>query len=309
MWTHAGRLVAALTAYRAYAMVRPTRVKSVRGWAAVVTGAAGALGAAMARELAARGVATLVLWDLHAGELEELGAGLKRAHPNLVVHVRVVNLADRAAVYAGAEHALRVCDGKVDLVVNNAGVVAGKLLLENSDEFDRLTFDVNALAHVWTAKAFLPAFERRGAGHFCNVSSMASFVATAGMVVYASTKYAARGFAEGLAHELRHRKSDVKVTCVCPSQFQSKLFDGFFVLGNLAMTAEYVAYRAVEGVECERELVVLPQYLIPALVGMAVAQANGYLNLHGDASNPMQAWKGGEHASRAFDGMRGAARL
>ena len=87
---------------------------------------------------------------------------------------------------------------------------------------------------------------------------------------------------------------------MCPSQFESKLFDGFFVAGNIGMTAEYVAQRAVEGVLCERELVVLPQYLIPALPQLAIWQASGYLGAHLDDSNPMQHWKGGAQAESHF---------
>jgi len=301
--------LAAFAAYRVAAVVFPVRVKSVRGWSALVTGAAGSLGAALCRELAARGVTTLVVWDLNARELEQLSAELRRDHPDLRLHARVVNLADRQAIYSGAKDALEACGGAVDLVVNNAGVVGGKYVTENPDEFDKLTFDVNTLAHLWMFKAFLPAFEKRGSGHFCNVSSMASFVGTAGMVAYAGSKYGARGLSEALAHELRHRRSPVRVTCVCPSQFQSKLFDGFFVLGNLAMTAEYVARRAVQGVEADRELVVLPQYLIPTLPLMALWQANGFLNMHGDNSNPMATWSGGAHAQQIFERMGAAARM
>jgi len=112
-----------------------------------------------------------------------------------------------------------------------AGIVKGALIQECSDSNDELTIAVNTMAHIWMTKAFLPGMEQRGRGHFCQISSFAAYVAAAGMVSYAASKYGARGYAEGLAAELRHRKSPVRVTCVCPSHIETELFKGFKVTG------------------------------------------------------------------------------
>ena len=184
--TYAKYALAAAVAYKAACLKWPSPVKSLEGGSALVTGAAGSLGSAIVRELADKGVRVFVLWDLSVAPLEKLASELRAKRPELKISCRAVNLAQRDAIYAEAKLALDFCGQALDLVVNNAGVVAGKFLTQNSDDFDRLTFDVNVVAHVWMAKAFLPAMEKRGKGHFCNVSSMASFVATTGMVTCAS---------------------------------------------------------------------------------------------------------------------------
>ena len=301
---NAKTLLGAVALWRFASMAWPQPVKSLENTSALVTGASGSLGEAIVNELVANGVTTLVLWDVQEKPLRELEAKLKAKHgAKLRVLGRVVNLVKRQQIYDEAKVALDFCNQAVDLVVNNAGIVKGGYVCDIADDMDQLTFEVNSLSHVWMTKAFLPAMERRGKGHFLNVSSMASFVATAGMVSYASSKYAARGWSEGLAHELRNRKSPVKVTCLCPSQFDSKLFAGFFVLGNLPMTAEYVAQQGVLGVRAERELVCVPKYLIPTIPIMGMWQANGFLNMRGDSSNPMANWKGGSHADTLFKDM------
>jgi all-trans-retinol dehydrogenase (NAD+) len=303
-------LLILLTLYRIYRLNFPHKVKDLAGQNILVTGAGGSLGFSLVKEFCQRRVANLVLWDINQIELEKVKQWIQERFPNIQVHTQNVNLASRQAIYNGASTALATCP--IDIVVNNAGVTQGKFLLENKDEFDQLTFDVNALCHVWMTKAFLPQMEKRGTGHFVNVSSMASYVATTSMTTYAASKFAARGFSEALNHELRYRKSPVKVTCVCPSQFQSSLFDGFFVLGNLAMTAEYVAGETVKGIEAERELILLPRYLLGTIPLMGAMQALGYFNIppppFGE-NNPMANWKGNAHATKMFETMSGNNKL
>lgn len=248
---------------------------------------------ALVAELKKRECGRLILWDVKQSVLDQY----KILSDTTCM---VVDLSKRENIYA----ALKSLGVIPDFVFNVAGVVIGNYIGDNSDDADRLTMDVNCMAHIWMTKALLPEFEKRGSGHFVNVSSMAAFVGTAGMVVYAASKFAARGFAEALNNELRHRNSNVKVTCVCPSHFQTKLFDGFSVVGNVMMTPEYVAFRTVEGACAERQLVCLPQYLIPTIPLMGLWQANGYLNMPSpDGSNPMKNWGGKDHASDIFRAM------
>lgn len=276
------------------------RVKSVEGERFVVTGAASGLGKEVAKLLASRKAQTLVLVDINEELLKASAAEIKSAHPKVEVHTYKVNLAKSSEIYDFARKVLSTV-GDIDCVINNAGIVSGKYLLESNDELDELTMRVNTLSHIWMTKAFLPAMEKRGKGHFVNVSSMASFVGGAGMVVYAASKYGARGFAEALNAEFRQRRSPVKVSCVCPSHFNTDLFKGFHVTGNLMMSPEYVAQQTVDAYEYERELTVLPKYLIPSMPVMSLFQTIGMLNIPMiDKEHPMANWAGEKHAQERF---------
>lgn len=75
-------------------------------------------------------------------------------------------------------------------------------------------------------------------------------------------------------------------------------------MGNLTMTPEYVAFRTVQGALANRELVFLPQYLIPVMPFMAIYQMFGYLNIPSmDRKNPMEKWSGNKHANEVFKAM------
>merc|ERR1711920_405301 len=112
-------------------------------------------------------------------------------------------------------------------------------------------------------KAFLPGMLKHTGGPdaaFLNISSMASFMGAAQMVDYAASKFAARGFSEALACELKQRGEwqKCKISCICPAHIDTKLFKGFHLAGTLTMAPEFVANKVATAYECEQELVCLP---------------------------------------------------
>ena len=272
----------------------------MEGKVCLVTGAGGGLGLALVKELCRRKCGRLILWDIKE-EVVKKAKEMAVANGNNEVEARVVDLSKRENIYDAIDNASAV----PHFVFNVAGIISGNYVCDNSDDFDALTFQVNTLAHLWVIKKYLPMFEKRGGeGHFVNVSSFAAFVGASGMVSYAGSKSGAMMIAQALNHELRHRGSKVKVTSVCPSHFHTPLFEGFEFLGNISMSPDYVAWRTVEGALAERELVLLPQYLIPSLFSIALFQMNGYLNVPSlDGKNPMQKWGGSQHANEIFKTM------
>lgn len=119
--------------------------------------------------------------------------------------------------------------GHPSVVINNAGVVRGKTILDATPEDVRFTFDVNALAPFWVAKVFLPHMIAQNHGMVVTVSSYASWVTVPNLVDYAASKAAAMSFHEGLSAELKTRYNAPKVRTVVvhPGAVKTALFTGF----------------------------------------------------------------------------------
>jgi all-trans-retinol dehydrogenase (NAD+) len=194
----------------------------VAGKRVLITGGASGIGLGLARELAGRG-AELVLWDINREALDAAVASIREAGGRAEGHV--CDVSSREAVY---EVAGRVKEqlGPVDVLINNAGVVTGKTLLESPDHMIEKTMGVNAMANFWTVKAFLPDMLERDRGHIVTVASAAGLMGVNRLVDYCASKHAAVGFNDALRNELRQRGSAVRTTVVCPYFIDTQLFTG-----------------------------------------------------------------------------------
>jgi all-trans-retinol dehydrogenase (NAD+) len=194
---------------------------AISGSTALVTGGASGIGHLLARRFAAEG-ATVVIWDLDEERAATAAAALPggRPHRGYACDVR-----DRAAVAAAADR-VRAEVGIVDIVVNNAGVVSGKHLMELSDEAIETTFGVNVLGLYWVTRAFLGDMIARDHGHVVTIASAAGMIGVAKQTDYAASKHAAIGFDESLRMELRSCAPGVRTTVVCPFYIDTGMFDG-----------------------------------------------------------------------------------
>jgi len=185
---------------------------ALRGGVVVLTGAASGIGAALAANLARRGM-HLALVDLNAAGLEATAAQARAA--GVTVSSHVLDVADHAAV-AALPAAVLAQHGRVTALVNNAGVALGGLFEQvAAEDFDWL-MDINFGATVRLTRAFLPVLAREGAAQLVNVSSIFGIIAPPGQTAYAASKFAVRGFSESLRHELEMSGSPVGVTLVHP---------------------------------------------------------------------------------------------
>ena len=229
-----------------------TRIPRIdlRGKTALLTGATGGLGRAIARGLADRG-ASLVLSSRKAGELEQLAAELPGEH-----RVAVADLAE-----PGAALALLAEAGDLDVLVANAGLPAsGKL-----DEYTRAEVEralrVNFESPVLMAHALLPRMAERGSGHLVMIGSLSGLAATARQSIYNGTKFGLRGFALALREDMRG--SGVGVSLVEPGFVrEAGMFadSGAKAPGGLGTTTPArVASAVVQAIEKNRgEVTVAP---------------------------------------------------
>jgi NADP-dependent 3-hydroxy acid dehydrogenase YdfG len=171
------------------------------GKVALVTGASGGIGAAVARRLHDAGASV--------GMLSRRGddLGLERGL-GLACDVR-----DRDAVAVAADAVVERFGG-LDIVVANAGVGAYGPFLELDPEQVEAMIDVNLKGTLYTAAATLPHLIAAGEGDFLSLASVAGLRAFPGESVYNASKFGQLGFTRALDHELRER--GVRATCICP---------------------------------------------------------------------------------------------
>ncbi len=226
----------------------------------LITGAASGIGRGMAQAFAAEG-AHLVLWDINQAGLdavEDACAALPGA-----VATYPCDLTDREAIYATARQVLDE-HGAVDILINNAGVVSGKPLLEIPDEHIERTFAVNTLALFWTTRAFMPAMIEQGHGHIVTIASSGGLVGTSRMTDYCSSKFAAFGFDEALRMECKRFGFPIRTTVVCPFYINTGMFEGVktrFSWILPILKPEYAVRRIVTAIRKKRKRLLMPRFV------------------------------------------------
>ena len=189
---------------------------NIRGKVAIVTGASSGLGESTARHLAARG-AKVVLAARRTDRLDTVVAEIREAGGEAIaVATDVAQRADLEKLAAATVEAF----GRIDVLVNNAGVMPlspiDKLKV---DEWDR-TIDVNIKGVLYGIAAVLPRMQAQGSGHIVNVASIAGLKGFTPIgTVYSATKHAVRAISEGLRVEMGN--SGVRVTIVSPGAIES----------------------------------------------------------------------------------------
>ncbi|MBI1752035.1 MAG: SDR family oxidoreductase [Acidobacteria bacterium] len=231
-----------------------------RGAHVLITGAASGLGRLMALDAVRRGARVSLL------DRDERGLGLVCEEIHALhgdAEGFVVDLSSREAIQATCAE-VRQARGGVDILINNAGVVSGKPLLECSDDAIERTFQVNALALFWTVRAFLPGMMAAGKGHIVTVASAAGLAGTSRLVDYSASKFAAVGFDESLRMELKRLGSPVRTTVVCPFFIDTGMFQGVrtrFAWLLPILKPDYVVRRIMGAIAGDRSRLILPRFV------------------------------------------------
>jgi NADP-dependent 3-hydroxy acid dehydrogenase YdfG len=163
-----------------------------------------------------------------AAEIREAGG---------VAEARMLDVSERQSMAAFAEAAVDMW-GRIDVLINNAGVMplsplaAGKL-----DEWERMV-DVNIKGVLWGIGAVLPVMEAQGGGQIINIGSIGALSVVPTAAVYCATKFAVRAISDGL----RQESTNIRVTCVNPGVVESELAS---TITHQETMAVMDAYRAV----------------------------------------------------------------
>ncbi|XP_034830889.1 epidermal retinol dehydrogenase 2-like [Maniola hyperantus] len=195
--------------------ILPNEPKEVKDDVVLITGTGHGMGREMALRFARLG-AILVCVDINATTNEETAEMIKREKGR--AHSYQCDVTDRAAVMQLKEKVCREV-GDVAILVNNAGIMPCKPVLDQTETEIRLMNDININANIWMIQAFLPNMMARNYGHIVAMSSMAGLMGIRNLVPYCGSKYAVRGIMESLAVELRDDPrglSGIKFTTIYP---------------------------------------------------------------------------------------------
>ncbi|MBC7452324.1 MAG: SDR family oxidoreductase [Massilia sp.] len=191
----------------------------IAGKVIVITGASSGLGEASARHLASLG-AHLVLGARREDRLAALAADIRRAGGKVEIVVTDVTRKQDVAtlVQAALTHF-----GRLDVMINNAGLMAVAPLTElKVDEWESM-LDINVKGLLYGIAAALPVFEQQGTGHFINIASVAGLKVFGNATVYSASKFAVRAIAEGLRSEVGGK---IRSTIISPGAVDSELKHG-----------------------------------------------------------------------------------
>ncbi|MEN9804011.1 MAG: hypothetical protein RIS41_858 [Actinomycetota bacterium] len=248
----------------------------------VITGAAGGIGAALARRFHADG-ATVVVADVKADALSQVAGELNRTRTASAFAV-VADVATEDGNRTLVEESRRLL-GEIDLFFANAGVGLGSFVETTSEDEWSRSFAINVHAHRWAAKYLLPEWLARGSGYFCSTASAAGLLAQIGSGPYSVTKHAAVAFAEWLS--ITYGDRGVKVSCLCPQGVNTDMLTGGDIGGagagdvvraaGAVLEPDQVAAVVAQAVADERFLI-LPHAQVADFEAKKVADRDRWIN-------------------------------
>jgi short-subunit dehydrogenase len=228
----------------------------VRGKNVLITGAAMGMGRLLAEYLAEDG-ANLALWDINGGKLAEAKESLEKLGVKVWTHV--IDITDKDKVLETAEK-VKQETGRIDVLINNAGIVRGGHFLEVPVEDHVKTMEVNIISYFYVTRAFLPDMVERNEGHIVNVASAAGLLGVPGVSSYSASKFAVVGWTEALSTEMKKLgKKGIRFTTVCPSFVDTGMFEGIVApFLTPLLTTEDMVKKTYKGIKKNRELVMAP---------------------------------------------------
>ena len=194
---------------------------NIKGKVVVITGGSSGLGETTARHLASKG-ANVVLGARREERLQKITEEINAEGNGKATYI-ATDVTKKEQVKALVDKAVSEF-GKIDVMVNNAGLMAIAPMSETKvDEWDRM-IDINVKGVLYGVAAALPEFQKQESGHFIHLSSVAGVkVFSPGGTVYSGTKYAVRAISEGLRHEVGDK---IRTTSIEPGAVESELKHG-----------------------------------------------------------------------------------
>lgn len=218
----------------------------------LITGASSGIGEGIARELASRG-AKVLMGARRTDRLDAIAEDLRGSGAEVATWS--LDVTDIVSMQEFAQTALNLW-GRIDVLVNNAGVMPlSPLSALKFDEWARM-LDVNIKGVLWGIGAVLPVMERQGEGQIINIGSIGALQAVPTAAVYCGTKFAVRAISDAL----RQESNAIRVTCVNPGVVESELASSITHEETRALMGDYraVALKPADIARAVRQLIDAP---------------------------------------------------
>ncbi|HQD12664.1 MAG TPA: SDR family oxidoreductase, partial [Chitinophagales bacterium] len=245
-------------------------MSTIKGANVLVTGGANGIGKLMGLKCLQEGAANLIIWDINEENLEKTQKEFNsKGYKNVstyVVDVSNINDIEKSAT----EVLLEI--GNIDILFNNAGIVAGKKKFWEytaSDIEKTIQINVSGVMHV--TRVFMKDMIKQRKGHIINISSASALIGLPQGSVYASSKWAVLGWSESLRMELEQEGGDLHVTTVCPSYIDTGMFKGVKApLLFPLLQPEDISSKIIKAVKKNEIILMQPDNvnLVPILKGL-----------------------------------------
>lgn len=238
-----------------------------KGKTILITGGAVGIGKLMAQKILAQGASNMIIWDINKMNLEKTEQEL--IEQNHKVFTYLVDVANLDQVKQSAQK-VKSEVGKVDVLINNAGVVVGKYFHEHTHQDIDFSMNINTSALMHITREFLDDMIKANEGHIVNIASAAGMVSNPKMSIDCASKWAAIGWSDSLRLELEEIAKGVKVTTVTPYYISTGMFDGVKSRVIPIVKPEKAANKIIRGIRKNRVFIRMPWliYLLPLIKGM-----------------------------------------
>ena len=240
---------------------------------AVITGASGGIGRAMVHMFAAAGYRVFCGSFSHLEPLETLTAQLRGQ--GLWAEAFQADLSSSQQADTFAQKVLDRCGGRVDVLVNNAGVAQQKLFQDISDADWRRIMGVNLDGVFYVTRAFLPAMIREKAGRIINISSIWGVCGASCEVHYSASKAAVAGMTKALAKEVG--PSGITVNCIAPGVIQTQMLSNLSSQDLQALSEQTPLGRLGTPEEVADAMVFLASEAARFITGQVLSLDGGFL--------------------------------
>lgn len=245
-------------------------MSKIKGATVLVTGGASGIGKLMSMKCLQEGAGILILWDINEENLDLTKKEFSnKGYSN--VHTFVVDVSHVQDIEKTATEVLLEI-GNVDILINNAGIVAGKQKFwEYSVRDVEKTLSINVSGVMHVSRVFIPEMIKQGKGHIVNIASASSLIPLPQGSVYAASKWAVMGWSESLRLELEAEGQNLHVSTICPSYIDTGMFKGVKApLLFPLLQPEDVANNVIKAIKTNKEILMMPDNvnLVPFLKGV-----------------------------------------
>lgn len=221
----------------------------------LITGGASGIGKIMARKSLERGVSHLVIWDINEEGLSKTKEEFSKFGILISIYKVDVSNLDEIKIYA---QKVRTEVGKIDVLINNAGIVVGKYFHENTHQDIQKTMLINSNALMHVTLEFLPEMMKENSGAICNIASSAGLISNPKMAVYAASKWAVNGWSDSLRLEMEQLKKNISVTTIMPFYINTGMFDGVQSKLIPILEPEPTAEKIIKSIENKSKILAMP---------------------------------------------------